>query len=293
MVTGNGNNRHVTLTWNDNSINETSFLVQRTSDGTTWSDVGTVVAPLNQANVHQTRTLTDSTSSPTAAYLYRVVALNTVGYGAEFPSLSAKSMSATLGVNAPVAPTNLTATLQAGPRVSLTWRDNATNESGFVVERATNGGAFAPIATPPARANTGTVTMTDNSVSPGNTYDYRVRAVNVAGTSVPSNAVTVPVLAPGQPAITTGTAVRAGSNERATLTWGDVSNETSLRRPVEHIEHLCDGLRPVGGPARQHHHLHDGKHQPAGLVLQGARRERRSDGGLGTVHGGCGAVTRL
>ncbi|CAN7552239.1 multicopper oxidase domain-containing protein [Terrabacter sp. LjRoot27] len=227
VVTGNGNNRHVTLTWNDNSINETSFLVQRTSDGTTWSDVGTVVAPLNQANVHQTRTLTDSTSSPTAAYLYRVVALNTVGYGAEFPSLSAKSMSATLGVNAPVAPTNLTATLQAGPRVSLTWRDNATNESGFVVERATNGGAFAPIATPPARANTGTVTMTDNSVSPGNTYDYRVRAVNVAGTSVPSNAVTVPVLAPGQPAITTGTAVRAGSNERATLTWGDVSNETS------------------------------------------------------------------
>lgn len=227
VVTGSGNNRHVTLTWNDNSINETSFLVQRTSDGTTWSDVGTVAAPLDQANVHQTRTLTDSTSSPTAAYLYRIVALNTVGYGAEFPSLSAKSTSATLGVNAPAAPTNLTANLQSGPRVSLSWRDNATNESGFVVERAMNGGAFAQIATPPARANTGTVTMVDNSVSLGNTYDYRVKAVNVAGTSAQSNTVAVPVLAPRQPVIAAGTAVRSGSNERVTLTWGDVLNETS------------------------------------------------------------------
>ena len=156
-----------------------------------------------------------------------MVALNTVGYGGSFPSLSARSTSDTLGVNGPAAPTNLTATLQSGPRVSLTWRDNATNESGFVVERSTNGGAFAQVATPPARNNTGTVTIVDNAVSTGNTYGYRVTAVNVAGTSAPTGTVTVPVLAPGQPVIATATAVRSGSNERVTLTWGDVGNETS------------------------------------------------------------------
>ena len=63
----------------------------------------------------------------------------------------------------PAAPTNLTATLQAGPQVSLTWTDNATNETGFVVERSTNGGAFTQIATAPARNNTGNVTYVDTT----------------------------------------------------------------------------------------------------------------------------------
>ncbi len=56
--------------------------------------------------------------------------------------MSADSVSNTAGpintfavATAPAAPTNLTATAQAGPQVSLTWRDNANNETGFVVER--------------------------------------------------------------------------------------------------------------------------------------------------------------
>jgi FtsP/CotA-like multicopper oxidase with cupredoxin domain len=227
VVAGTGKNAHLTLTWNDNSITETAFVVQRTSDGTTWSDVGTDLSPLTGDNIHQSRTLTDTSSSPTAGYLYRVVAQNTVGYGAEFPSMTVTSTSDTLAVNKPAAPTNLTATLQSGPRVSLTWRDNATNESGFVVERSTNGAGFVQIATPPARTNTGNVTMVDNSVTVGNTYEYRVVAVNVAGRSDPSNTVSVPVLLPGQPVISAGTAAASGANERVTLTWGDVSNETS------------------------------------------------------------------
>ena len=53
--TGNGSNRRVRLTWNDNSITETSFLVQRTTDGTTWIDAGTVPSPLDQPNTKGTR----------------------------------------------------------------------------------------------------------------------------------------------------------------------------------------------------------------------------------------------
>ena len=57
-----------------------AFLVQRTTNGTTWTDRRRPSLPLNDANTHGTRTFTDTTSNGTTAY-YRVVAQNTVGYG--------------------------------------------------------------------------------------------------------------------------------------------------------------------------------------------------------------------
>ena len=80
-----------TLTWTDNSINETAFLVQ-TVDGrrTTWTDVGTVsrlfqdplnavlLDPVPAANTTgDTVTFTDP--ALVAGGRYRVVAQNTVG----------------------------------------------------------------------------------------------------------------------------------------------------------------------------------------------------------------------
>jgi len=230
-VTGNGNNRTLTLSWSDNSVNETSFLIQRTTDGTTWTDVATIQWPLDQANTTGTRTGADTAYRPNTVYLYRVVARNDVGYGGQFMSLSLSSTSASLGVYPPAAPTNLTATYQfsaaqAGPQVSLTWRDNATNESGFAIARSDNGVAFAQIATPPARNGTGNVTFVDTTVQIGHTYLYQVAAVNLAGSSL-SNAATVTIaqLTPA-PTILTKAAVRQGTNERVTLTWTNVSYET-------------------------------------------------------------------
>ncbi|MFJ5925133.1 multicopper oxidase domain-containing protein [Kitasatospora sp. NPDC092948] len=99
-VVGQGANARVQLRWHDNSINETGFTVQRSTDGATWTDVGTIASPLDQPNVHQDRTFVDMTSSPATAYAYRVVALNTVGYGGQFPSTTAKSVSDPLQVPA-------------------------------------------------------------------------------------------------------------------------------------------------------------------------------------------------
>lgn len=98
-VVGTGESARIRLEWQDNSINETAFLVQRTSDGgTTWVDAGTVESPLDQPNTHGARTFVDPTASVTTPYLYRVVALNTVGYGGEFPSMTVKSVSDPLQV---------------------------------------------------------------------------------------------------------------------------------------------------------------------------------------------------
>jgi hypothetical protein len=163
----------------------------------------------------------------TTPYKYRVVARNTVGYGNGFPTLTASSMSGEVGVNKPAAPSNLAATLLASPtRVGLTWRDNAVNESGFVVERSSdNGQTFTTVGTPGPRNNTGNVTFTDTTVTQGSSYVYRVTAVNFAGSSDPATASVV-VDVPPAPQIGTALANRQGSGERVTVTWSDVTGET-------------------------------------------------------------------
>lgn len=227
-IVGTGSNRRFRLTWDDNSITETSLVVQRTTNGTSWTDVGTLTAPLDVANTHGSRSLTDNSSNVSTAYRYRVVAVNAVGYGGAFPSVSVRSSSPEVGVNAPAEPSQFAATLQAGPtRVALTWRDNASNETGFVLERSTDGGAtFTRLGPIPARTGTGNVTFTDNTVTQGASYVYRVAAENVAGVSPFTAPLTVKVDAPAAPSSVTATAARQGAGERLTASWSGVAEAT-------------------------------------------------------------------
>jgi predicted phage tail protein len=123
--------------------------------------------------------------------------------------------------------------VQAGPQVRLTWRDNATNETGFAVERSTDGGAtWTQIATPGPRNNTGNVAYVDTTVTAGNTYFYRVWAVNAIGRSVnPTNQTSAVV--PAIPASPTNFRVSAGPKNPngtypLTLTWQAVTNPTNF-----------------------------------------------------------------
>jgi hypothetical protein len=224
-----------TLTWNDNSIAETSTVVQRSTDGgASWADIGTIPSPLDQPNTTGLRSFTDPAYDPYTDYQYGVVAKNEVGYGLEFPSLTVQSVSDPLiVVNPPAAPTNLAAVLAFGPQITLTWTDHATNETGFVVERATNGGAFAPIGTVGANV----VTYVDNTGQPATTYDYRVMAVNAAGNSPYSNVVQV--VLPAAPAAPTNLTLTLLANPtRVRLTWQDnATNETAFV-----IERSTDGV---------------------------------------------------
>jgi PKD repeat protein len=79
----------------------------------------------------------------------------------------------------PAAPSNLTATAGSGRLVTLTWRDNATDESGYSVERAakTKTPAFARVASRPAGSTSYAFTES------AGTWVYRVQAWNAAGES--------------------------------------------------------------------------------------------------------------
>jgi len=225
--TGNGANRRDNLIWSDNSLNETSFTVQRGSTiNGPWTDLTTLAA--------NSTTYSYVIGNTTQAYFYRVIANNAVGYSATagFSTLTVTGASVpvsigTVPAQAPLAPTNLTAVLQAGPQVLLSWTDNATDETGFIIERRVLGGTFAPLPiTVPANNGTGSVSYTDTTVSAGNTYEYQVRAVNAIGQSTPSNIASVIIPAPPvAPSNVSATAARSGNrNARVTLTWTDNSN---------------------------------------------------------------------
>ena len=149
-VSGPTNNRTVNLTWTDNSIKEAGFVVQRASNAgfTTGLTSFNVAAAANSGS---TVNFADTTVANNTAYWYRVYAIgNVVGdtqayaNSVGFPTMNADSVSAVLPVTVgtptgalPANPTLLTTTVLSGPSVRLTWRDNATNETGFEIERCT------------------------------------------------------------------------------------------------------------------------------------------------------------
>jgi FtsP/CotA-like multicopper oxidase with cupredoxin domain len=235
-VTGNGNNTRLTLTWNDNSLNETSFVVQRQAGaGGAWSTLGTDPSALDADNTAGvTRSFTDTTFRwNSTTYSYRVVARNSVGYGGDFPTFDADAMSTP--VAAIRTPTGLSATLQlpaSGLQVRLAFTDNLTIETGFAIERADDGGAFTRIATAPARTSTGGVTFDDTTVTYGHSYVYRVAAETPLGLSGYSNTASVQV--PEQPAAPTDVTVAPtgtgnGNNRGVRISWTDASsNETGF-----------------------------------------------------------------
>ena len=159
-----------TLSFNDNSITETSFVVQKSADGTTWTDLETIVSPLDQPNIHQSRTVTDAAFVPDIATFYRIRALNTVGYGGAYPSVTAQSVSAPflVGVTLPtttvltsdVNPSSFGANVTFSATVSPSA---ATGTVQFTVD-GTNVGAPVSLASGVATFSTSTLAAGSHSV---------------------------------------------------------------------------------------------------------------------------------
>jgi len=233
-VTGPVNNPTVNLTWVDNSSKEIRFRVERATDAAFTTGLKVSTVPAN------TVTFADNTVTNNTAYWYRVYAVGPdVGdtQMVNFPTMFAESVSNTLPVTVgaptsavPANPSTLTATVLAGPQVRLNWVDNATNETGFSVERCTQSATvtcllaadYAQIAIAPPKNNTGATSYIDATVTPGNTYFYRVFAVNAIGPSAaPTNQTSAAIPAiPAAPTNFRVSVVKAGGNNyTATLNW--------------------------------------------------------------------------
>ncbi|MFW5752843.1 MAG: fibronectin type III domain-containing protein, partial [Planctomycetota bacterium] len=154
------------------------YAVERSDDGTTFTAVGWVAGK-------DTATWTDRDPPSGTTAHYRVRATSWVE---TFTTSAATTVSVPAVSGAPAAPVGLTATGVARNQINLHWDDLARSETGFTVERSTDGGAFTAVASLPADCRS----WSDRDVATGTTYAYRLRAVNGQGEAVSATASAAP-----------------------------------------------------------------------------------------------------
>jgi titin len=201
------NATRITVTWTDLSTNETGFLVERlltpTVAGATapvWTTLATVARTgTATTGVNTAVSYVDTLVAPVVqgTYQYRVSAVNKTG--TVMNAASAAVVSNVLDFSVPAAPTLLTATAGAvgSGAVTLGWTDNATNETGYTVQRATNATFTTGLVTTavPGAVAAGPTSYVLSGMTAGTKYFFRVAATNTAGTSAyvaSTVAVTVP-----------------------------------------------------------------------------------------------------
>ncbi|WP_165071831.1 fibronectin type III domain-containing protein [Paludisphaera rhizosphaerae] len=215
----------VNLTWIDNSSDEQSFEVERSSNnGSTW-DVATV------GPGQTTYSTTGLTSGVT--YLFRVRARAA-------SDSSAYSNIVSLSVYVPVggAPANLAATPLDKDRIGLSWTDSS-GELGYEIERLVSG-VWTPIASPPADATT----WLDDNLNELWQYNYRIRSYDAAGYSSYSYAPgTWTLLAAPSDFVVTFV-----SPTRVDATWTDRSSMENVGFLVEQSFDGIGGWNIVAGP---------------------------------------------
>jgi hypothetical protein len=172
-----GSSAQATLSWTNNATNATDELVERSSNGgTTFTQIADLTAG--------TSSYTDTGLTQGGTYIYRVRAYDASTGKDSLYSNSATTTTPVSVQTIPAAPSNLNAKAISSTQIQLTWTNNATNASGFVIERAAYNakgklGSWTQLATVGSTA----ISYIDGQVSGSTSYDYRIRAYNSAGYS--------------------------------------------------------------------------------------------------------------
>jgi autotransporter-associated beta strand protein len=193
----------IDLTWTNNATNATDLVIQRSTDGVNFYQIGAVM---------RSATNFADTSLPTGTtYYYRVIANNADGNSLNSNTAQASTQAA----QPPAMPSGLTATAVATNQINLAWIDNSTNEDGFNLERSTDGGNYNSLAMLAA----GVTNYSDTGLSAGTTYYYRVQAFRSCwGNSTYSAPASAATLVPPAPVTPVGLVAIPG-NGKINLSW--------------------------------------------------------------------------
>lgn len=188
------------------------YQLERSPDGSSnWT---TINSPAGTATSYDDNGLT-----PNTRYYYRIKAINAAGVPGDYSIV----VNAITPDTPPAKPLRLSFTSIAYNQISLQWAAGSGNQTGFQIERSTDGANWNKLTD----VDGSKTTYTDQTVQPQTHYYYRIRAVNGAGVSDPSDPIdtTTPVGPPAAPQNLTATAV---STTQIKLTWTAVATATSI-----------------------------------------------------------------
>ncbi|GAB4033177.1 fibronectin type III domain-containing protein [Spirosoma gilvum] len=201
----------ISLSW-DAVAGASGYQLERSPNGADgWQQIGPSPATAT--------TFVDNGRTPNTRYYYRVRALNSAGTPGDYSTV----VNAITPDVPPADPARLAITSFTYNQVSLQWADLSGNESGFQIDRSPDGNTWTKIGD----AGQNATTYTDQSVAPQTRYFYRVRAVNGAGSSGPSNSVdvTTPV---GPPSAAQDLKATATSTTQISLNWSTIPNAVTI-----------------------------------------------------------------
>jgi serine protease AprX len=150
------------------------------------------------------------------------------------------------------APTGLTASDVTDSSVRLTWVDNASDETGYVVQRCT--GAGCSDFTQVASLGVGVTSWTDSGLAAASTYRYQVAAVRVADVSAWAGPITVttgsvpPPPPPAELGTPTGLTANALSANQIVLSWSYEGAEPDSFTVQRCTGNRCTPSTTVGTP---------------------------------------------
>jgi hypothetical protein len=194
------------LAWNDNSNNETGFVIESSLNGSSYNFLNTVGANVTGYDV--------GGLSAGTTYFFQVAAFNAGGTSAFSGATSWQTLP-----NAPATPTFTSILAGSSSQININWT-NVANETGYNLYRSLNDVSYTGITT----LGSDVTGFTNSGLSAGTTYFYKIEAFNVGGTSALSGATSTITLPAGTtPSAPSGfTAISATSNS-VTLQWTDTS----------------------------------------------------------------------
>jgi len=167
----------IELTWQDNSNDESSFVIETSISGAGFETLTSVAA--------NTETLELSDLEDETTFRFRVRARNSQG-----SSVPSNEVELATEVGLPDAPAGLVAQTGSATSALLTWQDRSDNETEFVVEALTadSDGEWFPVQSGiTADPDASNVETEVDGLETGLPHTFRVRALNSAGLSGPSN----------------------------------------------------------------------------------------------------------
>lgn len=206
------------VAWKDNSENEDGFELSKSTDGVNFD--APIQIPKHPGTGFPGQQVNNL--QPNTNYWFRVRSYNANGYSnyAVTPA-SLKTLP-----QVPAAPSNISASAASASAITVSWTDNATDETGFDLFKSTDNNNYTPINLGTSQSlggvNTGALRYNVNNLLSNTEYYFTIKAKNANGSSqadLPVSATTLAAaIPPGAPANVLANPV-ANDNTKIALSW--------------------------------------------------------------------------